>query len=208
MPTYNLQTVENKQAFDQHISQFAAAEIETYPWDVAPHARTYAKIVAGRNALHVFMCSYEEEIRAEQTAQNGPIYTDSCLEFYCMPTLLADLYFNIEVNAKGVIFFSVGKQRQDRLLITDEGPEDLGMCALIHPEILGGIGWCIRYDLPFMLIQKYIPQFHPNDRLMMRGNFYKCGNGLSQPHWGMWSSVNTPKPDFHRPEYFGDMIQV
>ncbi|MDE6269894.1 MAG: hypothetical protein K2M12_03440, partial [Muribaculaceae bacterium] len=37
----------------------------------------------------------------------------------------------------------------------------------------------------------------------LRANFYKCGDLLSTPHFLSWNRVDTPHPDFHRPEYFG-----
>ncbi len=207
MKSYKFCTVSGQKEFNLELHNFPVADISIYPWDTAPHSLAYAVLAAGKDALYVFMRSEEKDIRAIQTEQNGPIYTDSCLEFFLMPSLQSNLYLNIEANPKGVIYFSVGKEREGRLLITEEGPEDLQMEAQVHPAQYGGNGWCVRYNLPYKLIQKYVPEFNPLDPLSMRGNFYKCGDGLSQPHWGMWSKVGTEKPDFHRPEYFGSIIQ-
>jgi hypothetical protein len=33
-------------------------------------------------------------------------------------------------------------------------------------------------------------------------NFYKCGDHLSKPHHLSWKPIETPEPDFHRPEFF------
>lgn len=40
----------------------------------------------------------------------------------------------------------------------------------------------------------------------MRGNFYKCADLTTVPHYLSWSPVGTPSPDFHRPEYFGTLV--
>ena len=48
--------------------------------------------------------------------------------------------------------------------------------------------------------------FSPGD--VLRGNFYKCGDDAAFPHYGMWSPVLTGEPDFHRPEYFGELALV
>ncbi|MCK7480493.1 MAG: carbohydrate-binding family 9-like protein [Candidatus Moduliflexus flocculans] len=37
-------------------------------------------------------------------------------------------------------------------------------------------------------------------------NFYKCGDETEFPHYGAWSPVETPAPDFHRPEFFGEIV--
>ena len=38
-----------------------------------------------------------------------------------------------------------------------------------------------------------------------RANFYKCGDKLTVPHYVTWSPVETVKPDYHQPEYFGNI---
>jgi hypothetical protein len=50
---------------------------------------------------------------------------------------------------------------------------------------------------------------HPN--LSLKGktcnaNFYKCGDKLAEPHFIAWSNIDTPKPDFHRPDFFGQVF--
>jgi hypothetical protein len=39
----------------------------------------------------------------------------------------------------------------------------------------------------------------------LRANFYKCGDGTSVPHYLSWNQVITETPDFHRPEFFGEI---
>lgn len=39
----------------------------------------------------------------------------------------------------------------------------------------------------------------------MKANFYKCGDGLTVPHYLSWSPIVTEKPDFHRPEFFNQI---
>lgn len=208
MNTYTVCSVEDRSAFEEQLFRLPAAGIAHFPWDSPPHPNSYAILAAGPCALHVFLRTDEEEIRAEQTEQNGPIYTDSCLEVYLMPSPSSGLYLNIEVNPKGVMFFSVGKERAGRRLITAETPRDLNLKTSVRPADYGGVGWTVLYDLPYATIHKYVPEFDPRSpSAEMRGNFYKCGNGLTKPHWGMWSPVEAPKPDFHRPEYFGRLVR-
>ena len=40
----------------------------------------------------------------------------------------------------------------------------------------------------------------------VRGNFYKCGDKTAHPHFVSWNPVGTPSPDFHRPEFFGELL--
>ena len=38
------------------------------------------------------------------------------------------------------------------------------------------------------------------------GNFYKCGDDTSIPHYGSWNPIALPAPDFHCPVHFGTLI--
>lgn len=42
--------------------------------------------------------------------------------------------------------------------------------------------------------------------LIMRGNFFKCAEKSEHPHYGCWAPVDLPRPDFHSPDYFGELI--
>jgi hypothetical protein len=37
-----------------------------------------------------------------------------------------------------------------------------------------------------------------------RGNFYKCGDETSHPHWGMWAPIREGFT-FHQPRFFGTL---
>ena len=39
----------------------------------------------------------------------------------------------------------------------------------------------------------------------MRANFYKCGDKTTKPHFLSWNPIDLPAPDFHRPDFFGEI---
>ena len=39
----------------------------------------------------------------------------------------------------------------------------------------------------------------------IRANFYKCGDKLQTPHFLSWSPIDLEKPNFHCPEFFGEL---
>jgi hypothetical protein len=62
--------------------------------------------------------------------------------------------------------------------------------------------WTVAMLIPFDLIG-----IDSNDLpVSVRGNFYKCGDLTAHPHFLSWNPIDTPKPDFHRPEFFGELI--
>jgi len=40
---------------------------------------------------------------------------------------------------------------------------------------------------------------------VFRGNFFKCGDETSHPHWASWSPISE-ELNFHRPETFGSIV--
>ncbi len=43
-------------------------------------------------------------------------------------------------------------------------------------------------------------------RSALRGNFYKCGDKLPQPHWLSAFPIDTDIPNFHRPDCFRRLV--
>jgi hypothetical protein len=63
--------------------------------------------------------------------------------------------------------------------------------------------WNMSLIIPFKAFFKHdIKSF---EGIKAKGNFYKCGDKLPQPHFLSWNPVRVPKPDFHRPEFFGEL---
>ena len=75
----------------------------------------------------------------------------------------------------------------------------------IHAEVREE-NWEVRYRVPFALIRKYIPGYQYEAGMSIRTNFYKCGDETEFPHFGIWKEYPLQEPDFHRPEYFGEIM--
>lgn len=41
---------------------------------------------------------------------------------------------------------------------------------------------------------------------ILKANFYKCGDRCRSPHFLSWCAIQSPQPDFHRPEDFGYLV--
>ena len=42
----------------------------------------------------------------------------------------------------------------------------------------------------------------------IRANFYKCADDTDSMHFVSWSPIETENPDFHRPDFFGELYFV
>lgn len=189
--------------FDPGCEPFCALHgyqsIESYVWDESgyrPEARAYA--AWDENGLHALLCAKEETIHAETEGFGGDVYKDSCLEWFVQPFADDPHYINVEVNAAGAAYVGFGTGRADGKCLPAM-PEGMTVTASKHE----GGWWAIAYTIPASLLERLYGRSLTGGETM-RGNFYKCDESI-HPHFGSWSPIDCPKPDFHRPECFGEM---
>lgn len=189
------------EVFDPKSEPFCRGEyaaIDHYAWggDYRPEARAY--LAWDDAGLHVLLCAREETVSASVTAFDGDVWTDSCLEFFFQPFVDDPRYVNIEVNAAGAALIGVGAGREGRTRLK-ACPAGMDIRASRHD----GMWWAVAYSVPCaaigaMLGREWTPE-------AFRGNFYCCDETI-HPHFGSWSPIDAPAPDFHRPECFGELI--
>ena len=144
-------------------------------------------------------------LRAENYKNQSPVSEDSCVEFFVEPT--GDLpYWNFEFNCIGTINASYRCERSNPTRLNDEQLSKIVRYASCgnrpFKELEGLFTWNLLVGIPFDLLG--IDYKH--EPIAMKGNFYKCASSCSQPHFMSWNPIKSAKPDFHRPEYFGNII--
>ena len=176
------------------------APIDQKLWLPCEQISAYAQLAYDDSRLYVRLHAEEPTIRAENTGMLDQPCQDSCLEFFLSPAEGDARYLNIEMNPNCCLYFGIGTGRDDlvRLLPAQ------GVGALNAHCTRSGTGWDLYYSLPFSLLRLFFPAFHPHG--IMRGNFYKCGDLTQQEHYLAWNRVACAEPDFHRPEFFGELV--
>ena len=149
----------------------------------------------------------DREVRAVNGTDNGRVWEDACCEFFVSPDC-DDNYYNFECNCIGTLLLHGGKKGTDR----GNAPEEvyrsvlrwsrLGRETFEHKE--GELEWDLVEIIPASALFNHgICCFNGK---AMRGNFYKCGDLLSKPHYLSWSPIDLPKPAFHCPQFFGELL--
>lgn len=174
-----------------------------YPWDengYCPEVEFNPCMTKTGVRMRIFV--KESNPKRVMTEHFQPVHLDSCVEWFVnfFPETSSS-YFNFEVNANGVMNVAFRKNRQEFRTMTVEDVELLGIKATIEETC-----WCVEYEIPFALIEKYFTGFRRKDKIEVLTNFYKCGDETLYPHYGVWKKIDTPEPDFHRPEYFGKLL--
>lgn len=175
-----------------------SAPIALYPWaDSGYHPAAFARVLWHEEGLLALMAAQEPEPRAVIEDIGGAVYTDSCLEFF-FGSDAGGPYINLEINPRGVYHLGVGAGRGARRVFR-QPPEGVIVRAGAPKA-----WWAVaaRLDAGFLMREAGIT-LAPGARL--KGNFYKCAEATARPHWGTCFPVGTQKPDFHRPEWFGEL---
>lgn len=156
-------------------------------------------------ALYIDFFSRTNFLRAEVYEDLGPVSRDSCVEFFVQPREDGE-YWNFEFNCIGVLNAS---HRMKRTAPTRLTPDELARVQRVPScgtrpfcELEGMFSWNLLVVIPLDLIGVH----YEGKPVEMRGNFYKCASATSQPHYLSWNPIDTPEPDFHRPEFFGKLI--
>ena len=190
-----------------------ALELGGARFDVAcvnwPETFPYAPLCSGRvartkDALVVDFRVSGLDLRAQNMEDNGRQWEDSCVEVFIKDPEKAD-YYNFEINALGKVLACYGPVREGRTRRPQEQMKKILRFAHLEGGPLDKDGiqtWRVGVVIPFELIGLH-PDNLPHS---IRANFYKCGDKTAHPHYVSWSPIDTPKPDFHRPDFFGKLI--
>ena len=167
---------------------------------------TYFNIARSKDCIFIKYSVQGSMIRAIYSNDQESVHEDSCVEFFCMP-VGAEKYTNFEFNCIGTCAASSRKGRNEEVIRFL--PEELqtvkrypSMGRRAFNEMEGMFEWELTVQIPMKLLG-VDPENLPEKIL---GNFYKCADGTNSMHFLTWSPVPTPTPDFHRPEYFGELI--
>ena len=147
-------------------------------------------------------CNY---LKAENYENNSPVSQDSCVEFFVAPKC-DNHYWNFEFNCIGTINASHRTERKNPTRLNDDELAQVLRYASCgnkpFHELEGIFTWNLLVVIPLSLIGIE----YKNAPIAMKGNFYKCASKCSQPHYLSWNPIHTDQPDFHRQDFFGNII--
>lgn len=182
------------------ISVAPKAHISNNPWGgSAPES--YGQMILTEKSLKVKLVVKEQNPRCMISEFNGNVFQDSCVEFFISPNGTVS-YFNMEFNSNGVMLLGFKAPDLRRIRMECENYREL---FNIKP-FLGEDFWSVEFDIPKDFILKYFPNATFGENSSMKCNFYKCGDCTNSPHYAAWNSVEWETPNFHLPQFFGNVI--
>ena len=149
----------------------------------------------------------EENIAALAVSDNGEVWKDSCVEFFFAPD--GNGYYNLEANCTGKVLLSHRLGRKENVEyatseVLDKITRDPSLGKIEFTQKKSDGPWSLQLAIPVSTFFKH--GLNSFNGLKARCNIYKCGDDLLKPHFLSLFPINTPQPDFHRPEFFGEII--
>jgi hypothetical protein len=174
---------------------------------------TRAKLLHDDQTIYVFFHVQDRYVRAVAEKYQDPVCRDSCVEFFVEPRA-GKGYFNFEFNCGGtlLLFYIEDPTRSpdpaqpfkkmtpiswdlaSRIRVAHSMPKS------IDPEIDTPTTWSIQYAIPRAVFEHHVGPLGSLADQTWRGNFYKCADKTSHPHWATWSPID--EVNFHLPRCF------
>lgn len=173
-------------------------------WDYGNLPKTTAQLIWKQaTGFEVKMRCYEPYSEAVYREADSPVYKDSCMEcflnFYPQD---GKKYINFEVNVNGAMLCQTGTKKTGRVFIRNMGVKQPAVYVRKTAQY-----WEVKYTIPLSLVQAVYGKSQFKKGHIITGNFYKCGDETKALHFGSWKKIMTEKPDFHQPDFFGE-IQI
>jgi hypothetical protein len=217
-PIYRVRRAAESPSFTGNWSQGVWAEAEPlrvdcfHPAGSEHRPVTEARLLFDAAHLYVFFRVQDRYVRAVADGFQGRVWTDSCVEAFLQPREDKG-YFNFEMNCGGTLLLSYIKDPRrtpegfaDFTPVSAEQTEGMhvyhSLPSRVDPEIEEPVEWRLEYGIPLSLFEAYIGERPSPAGERWRGNFYKCGDETSHPHWASWSPIGE-ELNFHCPEHFG-----
>lgn len=155
----------------------------------------------GHTGSHVVLHYHivEEYVRAMYMKHNDDIWKDSCVEFF-VSLDGKQTYYNFEFNMIGSGLIGYGsKEKEERARLNSEIIDTVSTYSCFRKN-KGLKEWNTILMIPVTILEVESlkgEKFH--------ANFYKCGDELPKPHFLSWAPIPNETPNFHLPEFFGEI---
>ena len=161
-------------------------------------------IARGEKDLYIHYLVHGLSLRAMAYEDGEYVHPDSCVEFF-MRKDDELFYTNFEFNCIGTCLAARGTGRHNRTPFTSNEFAKIRRHSTLprkpFEEKEGLYTWKLTVAIPFELMG--LDASNLPDKI--RGNFYKCADETSYPHYITWSPIKLPAPDYHCPEHFGEI---
>ena len=171
------------------------------------------KLLYSEDALHGIYEVHDRYVRCVRSNYFDEVWKDSCVEFFAQPKPDRG-YFNFEFNCGGAFLCSYiidPERTPNGFKAFTKVPWEVGrqihvrtsLPRIIEREISEPMVWTLQFLIPFTVFEPFAGKLGEIAGQVWRGNFFKCAEDVSHPHWASWSPVD--EFNFHLPRCFGEI---
>ena len=180
--------------------------LDNQPWpEMTSNCKAAFSIAhTGRTILLKYFVE-EDVIKITKFHTNDQVHKDNCVEFFIAFTP-EQKYYNIEINCAGICLIAYGEGRSKRKMLSENKINKIQKMILIKSSsaaVTANFEWQITLMIPIEVFEFSDLQSLKDKEAV--GNFYKCGDDLPEPHFLTWNKMHAETPDFHLPQFFGEL---
>jgi hypothetical protein len=208
IPLIDVTDVNNSAHIIECMQDVQENEIACVNWPEEYPAKPKVSFKMAHNGTHLFLHYFveEDEILAKTEEDNGPVWTDSCVEFF-INFGDSPYYYNAEFSCigKALLAYRPGREgavhASSAIMNSIKRYPSLGTKTFDKKK--GNFKWDLLVVIPVTAYwQSGLTTF---SGVKAKANFYKCGDDLSVPHYISWNPILTKEPNFHAPQFFGEI---
>jgi hypothetical protein len=187
-------------------------EIKNFRPESSSHRpQTFVRLLHDEKNIYGIFHVRDQYVRSVRTNFGDEVWKDSCVEFFIQPKPDKG-HFNFEFNCGGALLScyitdptrtTTGFKKFEKL------PSELGnkiktrstLPLQTVPEIIKPVQWSLQFSIPIAVLENFVGPLGDASGQTWRGNFFKCAEEVSHPHWASWSPVD--EFNFHLPRCFG-----
>jgi len=188
------------------MAELPSNELQEVSWPEFPYKPdVHFRLAHAKDCLLLSFQVREKHIKAVYRNTNDPVYKDSCVEFFL--SFDTHHYYNLEFNCAGIGLIGFGtSDRKTRKRLPKERIETIKTVSSMYTNdnVQAETSWELLLNIPFEVFEAHTITSFAGMRCT--GNFYKCGDDLPIPHYLSWNRIEHPTPNFHLPQFFGELL--
>lgn len=184
----------------EKLAAFPTHQLSNDSWpDIATICTADFTIAYRKQEILLKFRIYNDYFRSIKRPINTEVHFDNCVEFF-IAFDQSDQYYNIEFNCLGIGKIAYGSQKDKRTLLQESVVQKIHTWTKSNTKE-AEFNWEMMMSIPADVFSFH--QIQSFEGLSAKANFYKCGDGLPNPHFLCWNKIVSATPDFHSPDYFG-----
>ena len=196
----------SEEALGKALDSVPVCKIACVNWQEYPYCPEVL-FTAAHDGGNLYLKYYvtEQSVRASVDEDNGKVSNDSCVEFFV--SFDDTGYYNFEFNCIGKVLLGFRKESPNVIRASTEMLSGVKRFPSLGTEPFEEIRSMTEWNLSVVIPKEAFFRHNITDfsGIKVKANLYKCGDGLSVPHFLSWKPIFSEKPNFHLPQFFSAM---